>query len=65
MVAAAASLSVSQAESFFVQGENTAMKINGTIAVDSGTGQKKFIARLWAALIGLFAVETRKQVQLF
>ena len=33
-VAAAASMSVSQAEIFFVRGENTAMKINGAIAGD-------------------------------
>ena len=59
----AASLSVSQAESFFVQVSNTAMKINGIIAGDSATGRKQFTARQWAALIGFCGVETQKQVQ--
>ena len=39
------------------------MKMNGTIAGDSTTGQKKFTARQWAAPIGFCGVETRKQVQ--
>ena len=46
-----------------MQGANTAMKMNGTISVDSTTGRKKFTARQWAALIGFCGVETRKQVQ--
>ena len=29
----------------FVQGSNTAMKMNGAIAVDSATGPKKFTTR--------------------
>ena len=57
------SLSVSQAKSFFVQGANTAMKMNGTIAGDSATGCKEFTAMQWAALIVFCCVETRKQVQ--
>ena len=44
-------MSVSQAEIFFVRGANTAMKMNGAIVEDSATGQKKFTARQWAALI--------------
>ena len=63
VVVAAASLSVSQAESFFVRGENTSKKMNGAIEGDSETGRKKFTARQWAALIGFCGVETRKQVQ--
>ena len=62
-VAVAASLSVSQVESFFVRGSNTAMKMNGAIAVDSATGRNKFTARQRAALIGFCGVETRKQIQ--
>ena len=62
-VAAAASLSVLQAKIFFVQGANTAMKMNCTITGDSATGKKKFMARQWAAIIGFCGVETRKQVQ--
>ena len=42
----AASLSVSQAESFFVQVSNTAMKINGIIAGDSATGRKPSVLLL-------------------
>ena len=61
-VEAAASLSVSHSESCFVQGANIAMKMNGAIAGDSTTGQKKFTARQWAALIGFCGVATRKQV---
>ena len=49
-------------QNLFVGGENTAMKMNGTIAGDSATGQRKFTARQWAALIGFCGVETRKQV---
>ena len=64
-VVAAASLPVSQAESFFVRGANNVMKMNGAIAGYSTTGRKKFTARLWAALIGFCGVETRKQVQKF
>ena len=41
------------------------MIINGAIGGDSATGQKKFTARQWAALIGFFGVETWKQVQKF
>ena len=48
---------------FFVQGANTAMKMNGAITGDSTTGRKIFTARQWVALIGFFGVETRKQVQ--
>ena len=44
-VAAAASLSVSQAKIFYVQGANTPMKVNGTIAGYSTTGRKKFTDR--------------------
>ena len=44
-VAAAASISVSHAKSFFVRGANTAMKMNGAIAGDSANGRKKFTAR--------------------
>ena len=44
VVAAAASLSVKQAEIFFVRGANTAIKLNGAIAGDSATGQNKFTA---------------------
>ena len=62
-VAAAASISVSHAKSFFVSGANTAIKTNGTIAGDSATGRKKFTSRQWEALIGFCRVETRKQVQ--
>ena len=61
--AAAAPLSVSQAESFFVRGVNTAMKMNGSIAGDSTTGRKKFTSRQCAALIGFCGVENWKQVQ--
>ena len=43
-VVVAASLSVSQAD-FFVQGANTAMKMNGAIAGYSATGRKKLTAR--------------------
>ena len=61
--AAAAPLSVSQAESFFVIGVNTEMKMNGSIAGDSTTGRKKFTSRQCAALIGFCGVENWKQVQ--
>ena len=40
-VAAAASLSVSQVESFFVRGANTAKKMNNIIAGDSWLGSEK------------------------
>ena len=40
VVAAAVSLSVSQAESLFVRGANTAMIINSAISGDSATGRK-------------------------
>ena len=33
------------------------------IAENSATGQKKFTARQWVALIGFSGVETRKQIQ--
>ena len=33
------------------------------IAENSATGQKKFTARQWLALIGFSGVETRKQIQ--
>ena len=46
-MAAAESLSVSQAEIILMQGTNTAMKTNGAIAGDPATGQKKFTARQW------------------
>ena len=62
-VAAAASMSVSSSESFFVRVAITATKMNGAIAGDSETGRKKFTARQWAALIGFFGAETRNQVQ--
>ena len=62
-VAAASSLLVSHSEIFFVQGANTTMKMKGAIAGDSVTGQNKFTARQWAALIGFCGVETWKQVQ--
>ena len=62
-MAAAASLPVSQDKRFFVQGANTAIKMNCTIAGDSATGWKKFTARHWTALIGFCGVETWKQVQ--
>ena len=48
-----------------VRGANTATKINGAITEDSATGQKKFMDRQWAAIIGFCGVETRKQVQTF
>ena len=60
---AGASLSVSQAKRFFVQGANTAMKMIGTIAGDLATGRKKFMARQWAALIVFCDVATWKHVQ--
>ena len=63
VVAASVSLSVSQAKIFFVQGANTAMKMNDNIAGDPETRRKKFTARQWASLIGFCGVETRKQVQ--
>ena len=44
-LAAAASSSVSQAKRFFVQGANTAMKMNGSISGDLETGRKKITAR--------------------
>ena len=44
-VTMAASMSVSQAKIFFVQGENTAMKMTGAIAGNLATGRKKFMAR--------------------
>ena len=62
-VAAAASVSVLQAENFFVRGANTAIKMNGAIVGKSATGQNKFRTSQWAALIGFCGVETRKQVQ--
>ena len=61
-VAAAASLSVSQAEIFFVLGANNTTKINGAIAGDSANGRKKFTAMQWVALIGFCGVETQKQI---
>ena len=64
-VEAAASISVSQAKIFFVRGANNAIKTNGAITGDSATGQKKFTARKWAAMIGFCDVETWKQVQKF
>ena len=45
VVAEAASISVSQSKSFFLQGAKTAMKINGAIAGDSDTGRKKLATR--------------------
>ena len=63
VVAAAMSLSVSQAESFFVQDANTAMKMNSAVAGDSTTMRKKFMAKQWAALVGFSGAETQKQVQ--
>ena len=48
---------------FFVRGANIAIKMNGAIAGDSATGQKKFMARQWAELIGFCGVETQNQVQ--
>ena len=56
-------MSVAQAESFFVRGENTSKKMNDAIEGDSETGRKKFTARQWAALIEFCVVETRKQVK--
>ena len=61
-VAAAASMSVSQAEIFFVRGSNTEIKMNGAIAGYSETQRIKFMARKCAALITFCGVETRKQV---
>ena len=46
-----------------MEGANTAMKMNGAIAVDTATDQKKFVARQLSAQIGYFGVETWKQVQ--
>ena len=62
-VAAEASMSVSQAEIFFVQVANMEIKMNGAITGDSATKWNKLRARQWAALIGFFGVENRKQVQ--
>ena len=62
-VAAEASLSVSQAEIFFLRGANTAMKMNGAIVGDSATRWGGFTARKRAALIGFCDVETQKPVQ--
>ena len=62
-MAAAVSMSVSQAKRLFVQGANTAMKVNGAIVRYSVTGRRKFRARQWSDLIRFFSVETRKQVQ--
>ena len=45
-----------------VQGANTEMKMNSSIAGDSTTGREKFTARQWEALIGFCGVETKKQV---
>ena len=47
----------------FVKVASTAMKTNAAIAGDSATGQKKFTARKWLALIGYCGVEIRKQVK--
>ena len=44
-VAAVVSMSLSQTEIFFVRGAKMAMKMNGAIAGDSETEQKKFTAR--------------------
>ena len=63
LVEAATSMSVSQAEIFFVQGANTAMKMKCAIAGDLATRRNKFTARQWAALIGFCGVETWRQVQ--
>ena len=60
-----ASMSVSQAKSFFVQGVNIGMKMTGAIAGNSATGRKKLTARQWAALIEFCGVETHNQVQMF
>ena len=62
-MAATAPLSVSQDEIYFGQVANTAMKMNGAITGDSETGQSRFKARQWAALIVFCDVETRKQVK--
>ena len=45
----------------FVQGTNTAMKMNSAISGYSATGQKKLTTRRCAVLIGFCGVETRKQ----
>ena len=47
----------------FLQGANTAIKMNGAIVGDSATRRKKFMARHWVVLIGSCGVETRKQVK--
>ena len=62
-VSAAASMSVSQAKRFFVQGKNTEMKITGDIVGISATGWNTLTAREWAALIGYCGVEIWKQAQ--
>ena len=46
-----------------MQGTNTVIKMNGSIAGDSSTEKRKFTARQWAALIRFFGVETQRQVQ--
>ena len=56
-MAEAASMSVSQAEIFFVWVTNTPIKMNSAIAGDSETGQKKFTVRQWAVLIIFCGVE--------
>ena len=61
-MAEAASMSVSQAKIFFVQGANTEMKMNVAIAENSVTWPKIFTARQWAAQIGFCGVEKWKQV---
>ena len=63
VVASATSMSMSQAERFFVRGASKSMKMTRTIVGNSVTGQKKLTARKWAALIGFSIVETRKQDQ--
>ena len=39
------------------------MKVNGNISGDLTTGQKIFMARQWAALIGLCGIEIQKKLQ--
>ena len=53
VVVVAASMLVSQAEIFFMQRSNIAMKITGAIEVNSATGRNKFTVRQWVVLIGL------------
>ena len=61
-VAAAASMTPSQAESFFVHGAATMMRMNGDLNATSPGGRKKFSERQWSALIGFCGVVSKKQL---